>query len=186
VTATTLLVDLTVVMESERFVIPEWADTAEYRTICSKVDALIEVLKRPDILSRIDEANQPRRSSAAVQAAFVEEAIELGFRSESKGLFATSKSSGLRPDYFLQLGDTGILLEVERGKTTINNMDLLDFWKCHICEVAHYLVLMVPLELRQNAGTTVRREFESVRKRLSSFFDPGNATNVRGLFIIGY
>jgi len=39
----------------------------------------------------------------------------------------------LRPDYFLKLDDTGILLEVERGKTTINNMDLLDFWKCHLC-----------------------------------------------------
>ena len=25
-------------------------------------------------------------------------------------------------------------MEVEREKTTINNMDLLDVWKCHICE----------------------------------------------------
>jgi len=35
------------------------------------------------------------------------------------------------------------LLEVERGKTTINNMQLLDFWKCHrmTCELSN-----LPLE----------------------------------------
>ena len=48
----------------------------------------------------------------------------------------------------MPLADTGIILEVERGKTTINNMDLLDFWKCHICAHADYLFLMVPTELR--------------------------------------
>ena len=24
-------------------------------------------------------------------------------------------------------------MEVERGKTTTNNKDFLDFWKCHLC-----------------------------------------------------
>ena len=48
-----------------------------------------------------------------------------------------------------RVGSSGILLEVERGKTTINNMDFLDFWKCHLCEHAHYLFLLVPQELRQ-------------------------------------
>ena len=81
---------------------------------------------------------------------------------------------------------TGIILEVERGKTTINNMDLLDFWKCHICEHAAYLFLMVPTELRQNATMSPRREFVTVGNRLESFFVPGNYTNVRGLVLMGY
>ena len=74
----------------------------------------------------------------------LEEATRLGFRDESKGLFETYQSSALRPDYFRPIGSTGVILEVERGKTTINNMDLLDFWKCHICEHASYLFLMAP------------------------------------------
>ena len=32
-------------------------------------------------------------------------------------------------------------MEVERGKTTTNNMDLLDIYKCHICEEANHLFL---------------------------------------------
>lgn len=72
-------------------------------------------------------ANQPGRSSGEVQNVFLKQARELGFRDESKGLFK-EYTSALRPDYFLPLADTGIILEVERGKTTINNLDLLDFW----------------------------------------------------------
>ena len=75
--------------------------------------------------------------------------MSLGFRDERRGLFSAYESA-LRPDYFREVGGTGVILEVERGKTTINNMDLLDFWKCHICEHADYLFSMVPLELRQN------------------------------------
>lgn len=96
------------------------------------------------------------------------------------------ETSALRPDYFRAVGDTGILLEVERGKTTINNMDLLDFWKCHLCEHANYLFLVVPMELRQNPAMPPRREYATVVKRLSSFFVPRNYTNVRGLFVFGY
>jgi hypothetical protein len=65
-------------------------------------------------------------------------------------------------------------------------MDLLDFWKCHICEHAHYLILLVPTELRQNETMAPRREFATVRNRLSSFFEEDNYTNVRGLFLFGY
>jgi hypothetical protein len=65
-------------------------------------------------------------------------------------------------------------------------MDLLDFWKCHICTHAHYLFLMVPKELRQNPTMTARREYGSVVKRLASFFTPGNYTNVRAVFVFGY
>lgn len=91
-----------------------------------------------------------------------------------------------RPDYFMPLDGTGILLEVERGKTTIHNMDLLDFWKCHICASADYLFLLVPRELRQNETMSPRREYVTVAKRLATFFEAGNYTNVRGLCLFGY
>jgi hypothetical protein len=147
---------------------------------------LLAHLNSPGAQALLAEANLPRSSSALVQASFIDFAHELGFVDESKGLFLNYPTSALRPDYFLPLGDSGILLEVERGKTTINNMDLLDFWKCHLCEQAHYLFLMVPKELRQNETMTPRREYGFVVKRLQSFFVSCNYTNVRGLFVFGY
>ena len=77
-------------------------------------------------------------------------------------------------------------MEVERGKTTTDNMDFLDFWKCHLCIHAHYLFLMVPQALRHNATMTPKKEYQAVVKRMGSFFTPGNYTNVRGLHVFGY
>ena len=104
-----------------------------------------------------------------------------------KGLFDQYPTKALRPDFYKEIGNTGVILEVERGKTTINNMDFLDFWKCHICDDASFLILLVPSELYQNnTQKTPRREFETVSKRLSSFFLSGNYTNVIGLALVGY
>ena len=136
-------------------------------------------------IARINVANQPGSSSAAVQATFGDYAQELGFENERTGLFGTDEFA-LRPDYFLKLDGTGILLEVERGKTTINNMDLLDFWKCHLCRHAHYLFLIVPIALRQNPTMSPRNEFATVTRRLQRFFVADNYTNVRGLCLFGY
>lgn len=143
-------------------------------------------LNTPEALESISRANRPGTSSSAIQAVFREFALELGFADESRGLFLEYDNRGLRPDYFLRLGDTGILLEVERGKTTINNMDLLDFWKCHLCTHAHYLFLVVPKALRQNVTMRPRNEFAVVAKRLGTFFHPRNQTNVRAVFLFGY
>ena len=86
----------------------------------------------------------------------------------------------------MQLDGTGILLEVERGKTTTNNMDLLDFWKCHISGNANYLFLLVPKALRHNEAMTPKKEYAAVARRLRQFFIPGKYTNVRGLCLFGY
>jgi hypothetical protein len=147
---------------------------------------LHDYLNLPEVQEAIAIANQPGQSSSFVQNTFLEFATQLGFQSEAKGLFKNSLTTGLRPDYYLPIGNTGILLEVERGKTTMNNMDLLDFWKCHICESASYLFLLVPQELRQSTNASVRYEFANVDRRLSPFFQPGNYTNVLGLFLYGY
>ncbi len=148
--------------------------------------SLHEHLSTPVALNLIADANRPGQSSAGVQDTFLPFALQLGFRSETKGLFAEYRTAGLRPDYYREVGDTGILLEVERGKTTTNNMDLLDFWKCHLCRHADYLFLLVPQELRHNDTMSPKREFASVVKRLESFFHPGNYTNVLAAYIFGY
>lgn len=159
--------------------------TSEHQAVVAIADVLFEHLESPEATALILEANQPGRSSADVQTVFLEHARQLGFKDESKGLFKDYLSA-LRPDYYLPLDDTGIILEVERGKSTINNMDLLDFWKCHICDSADYLILLVPTQLRQNDTMTPRNEFATVRKRLATFFEERNYTNVRGLFVFGY
>lgn len=150
--------------------------------------ALLDHLNEPTAQLQIHAANQPGGSSALVQGVFAVQAAELGFASEKKGLFA-SYGAALRPDYYLPLPEfeTGIILEVERGKTTTNNMDLLDMWKCHLCETAHHLFLLVPKALHHNAVMSPKHEFEAVKKRLGKFFEPeDNYVNVRTCWIFGY
>lgn len=169
-----------------KFVQPQFAGSVEYQTVTGISDRLLSHLNEPEPQRLLAAANAPGQSSALVQASFEVFAADLGFTSEAKGLFGDYDNKALRPDYFLALGDTGILMEVERGKTTINNMDFLDFWKCHLCEHADYLFLMAPQELRQNPIMRPRREYNTVIKRMGSFFTQGNYTNVRGLHVFGY
>jgi hypothetical protein len=173
-------------VERADFVREDFVGTDELAQVSQLADALFEHLSTSAIAALIFGANQPGRSSAGVQAVLLAKAKQLGFRDESKGLFREYSSSALRPDYYMSLGDTGVILEVERGKTTINNMDLLDFWKCHICAHANYLFLLVPTELRENSTMGARKEFATVKRRLATFFEPRNYTNVRGLFLFGY
>lgn len=167
------------------YALNEWVGTGEFRAVQDISDKLLEHLNTPSALELMLRANMPGISSAEVQATFLPFASELGFTSEAKGLFLEYENK-LRPDYFRSVAGTGILLEVERGKTTTNNMDLLDFWKCHLCRHADYLFLMVPQALKHNSTMSPKREYKSVVKRLDSFFKPGNATNVRAVHIFGY
>lgn len=160
--------------------------SSEVERVDEVANSLLDHLNSPEAQGLILAANLPGQSSALIQATFLPAATELGFSSETKGLFAGYESSALGPDYYLPVGDTGILMEVERGKTTTNNMDLLDFWKCHLCAHANYLFLLVPQALRHNPTMTPKKEYVSVVKRLSAFFVPRNYTNVRGAHIFGY
>jgi hypothetical protein len=168
------------------FVQHDYAETPEYKTVSEVSDRLLDHLNEPEAQGLLAAANAPGQSSALVQASFEVFAAELGFTSEAKGFFGNYDNKAVRPDYFLPLDESGILMEVERGKSTINNMDFLDFWKCHLCEHADYLFLMVPQELRQNLTMSPRREYNTVVKRMGSFFMPRNYTNVRGLHVFGY
>ena len=124
-------------------------------------------------------------SSATVQSILLPEAKRLGFQSEQKGLFASHASKGLRPDYFKVIGQSGILIEVERGKTLDNNMDLLDLWKCHLCPKADYLFLVVPKRRPTKKGASTVM-FARVCGRLEAFFKVPNLVNVEAVFLFGY
>jgi hypothetical protein len=167
------------------FVQEEFADSDEHLRVQEISDQLLAHLNTDEALELMRAANLPRASSAEVQASFLPFATQLGFTSEAKGLFLEYKNR-LRPDYFRAIDGNGILLEVERGKTTTNNMDLLDFWKCHLCRHADYLFLMVPQALKHNDSMTPKKEYNSVAKRLDTFFVDGNQTNVRAVHIFGY
>ena len=158
--------------------------TAEFQAIENVAKRLLAGLRSKAARRGLERANRPGVHSREAQSVVADEAEPLGFRSEKKGLFAEYETSALRPDMYLAVGSTGIILEVERGKTLKNNMDLLDFWKCHICERAHYLFLFVPQVVQRSNET--ERPFQAVVKRLGTFFVPGNDTNVRAVFIFGY
>ena len=168
------------------FVQKPFASSKEWKGVLKIADALTSHMAKPEIRKQIDLANAPGRSSSEVQGVILGQATELGFKSEAKGLFNNYTNSSLRPDYYLAIDKTGIILEVERGKTTQNNMDFLDFWKCHICESAHYLFLLVPDELRQNQEKRPTRPYNHVVTHMEAFFKPANYTNVRGLVLFGY
>jgi len=138
-----------------------------------------------EIKDKINETHQVNATSHKIQDIFIHKCIELGFSSEKKGLFSNYKTPQLRPDYYKAINSTGIIMEVERGKTIMNNMDLLDVWKCHICNKADYLLLIVPIFRQTNNGKSTKT-FDHVINRLDSFFIDENFINVKGCFIIGY
>ena len=168
------------------FVRSDIASSSEWSEIQRIVTELVNHMNRPEIYAQVRKANVPRSNSQEIQDVIREKTSELGFRDESKGLFAGYSTRGLKPDYYREVGCTGVILEVERGKTINNNMDFLDFWKCHICRVASFLILLVPVELRHNDRDRPTQAFRAASNRLESFFVTENYTNVWGLVLLGY
>jgi len=173
-------------VQLQKFVQPQIATSTIYQKVNKIGDLLHKYLCEDDVHAQIILANMPGNSSSKVQSVFLEFAESLGFTSEKKGLFKDYTNIALRPDYFLKVDNSGILIEVERGKTIMNNMDLLDFWKCHICKEADFLFLLVPAELKQNNSQKSHNAFKKVVDRMSPLFHEGNYTNVKALFIFGY
>ena len=156
----------------------------------SKVEAIANSLKNyfnnTTTQERIKLTHKFLAKSGEIQDIIIDEAKRLGFETEKKRLFKNYKTAALRPDYYLKLSETtGILMEVERGKTVVNNMDLLDIWKCHICEYANYLFLIVPQHRHSGSGK-MNATFEKVTKRVDSFFIERNYINVDAVFLFGY
>lgn len=148
---------------------------------------LNEYLSQTSVKKEIAQTHSLGASSHQIQNIVKDFVVDLGFSSEKKGLFKEYDVAGLRPDYYKPLGNTGILFEVERGKTNANNMDLLDVWKTHICKEAHHLFLMVPIIRQTKSNPKGTKIFIGVNKRMASFFlDQENEVNVRSVSIFGY
>ena len=175
-------------IKKESYIQEGYENTDEWKIVSCHANDLFEYLSKPKISKEIEVVNQPGVSSHEIQKVILRKAKELGFTDEKNGLFRNYSNSRLRPDFYLKIGKTGIIIEVERGQTTQNNNDLKDFWKCHICEEAHYLFLFVPNTLIQNTTGKKSREksYFKVNQHLSSFFERDNYTNVRGLVVFGY
>ena len=140
---------------------------------------------RDEISRKIAEAHQVNAKSHQIQSIILPKCHELGMLSEKKGLFSNYATAQLRPDYYIPINTSGLIMEVERGKTIANNMDLLDVWKCHICDHAEYLLLVISIIRQTNSGGRTYI-YKHVVKRIGSFFNERNYVNVKGCFIIGY
>ena len=162
------------------------SESSEFLEVNRIGEELFNYLQQEEIEQAFDRANSPGNSSAKVQEVFLKKALELGFQSEKKNLFSNIPTSNLRPDYFRKIGDTGIIIEVERGKTIMNNMDILDMWKCHLCFSANHLFLFVPNQLKHNYNSASYDCFKKVSNRLSPFFKKPNFINVNSLWLFGY
>ncbi len=146
---------------------------------------LVTFMSETETQNRLADTHKLHAKSGEIQEIILSKTMELGFTSEKNGLFNNLSVKQLRPDYFLKLDNkSGIIMEVERGKTIANNMDLLDIWKCHICKEANFLFLIIP-NIRQTA-TGQNIIFNTVERRMSTFFKTENYTNVDGVFLIGY
>ena len=120
-------------------------------------------------------------SSSKIQALLSPTLLAKGFQTEVPAKIGLA---GFKADFGLITESDGILVEIERGKTTDNNMDMIDFWKCHIHPKAHHLILVVPVWYRTKKS--LKRTFFNVQRRMQPLFEPGNETNVKSLHIVGY
>jgi hypothetical protein len=145
-----------------------------------------EILENEEVKNAIAEVHKFGASSHTVQKSILSEMDSLGFVSEKKGLFASYKVSGIRPDYFKSIEGGGILFEVERGKTIANNMDLLDVWKTHLCSEAKHLFLMVPnIRVTEKGGS--QKIFNTVENRIETFFlKESKPIDVNSVHLFGY
>ena len=155
----------------------------EVKTLVKEIHSFMNT---PETIQKINKTHKINAKSGEIQNILLEKFNELGFMSEKNGLFNQYKTSALRPDYYKKLGkNNGIILEVERGKTLANNMDMLDIWKCHICKNANYLFLIVP-QIRQTEKGTKNVIYDKVIDRLESFFIKENYLNIDAIVIFGY
>jgi hypothetical protein len=175
------------VTESYRvFLRPGLEDSQNLTETLTTSRQVLENLKTKKVKDKIAEVHKFGASSHTVQKSILDQMESLGFVSEKKGLFASYKVSGIRPDYFKSLTGGGILFEVERGKTIANNMDLLDVWKTHLCSEAKHLFLMVP-NIRVTEKGGAQKIFNTVENRIETFFlNENKPIDVHSVHIFGY
>ena len=157
----------------------------EFHEVEELAQALLAYMRHPQVEAQISKKHKLNAKSIEIQNILLKKADELGFKSEKKGLFNSSPTRRLRPDFYRSVGKSGVIMEVERGKTIENNMDVLDIWKTHICTDADYLFIVVP-QIRSSANGSRRFVYKQVCNRLEPFFQPENYINVEAVFVFGY
>lgn len=163
------------------FNLPEAKDDPTWKTALSDANSISEFIKSQQ--AWITKLNAPGKSSKELENFLEPELLGLGYDHEPKEIYP---DRALIPDYVKMTDNGGIILEVERGKILWNNMDLLDFWKCHIHNRCNYLILIVPMFLIHSDKTPPEKAFEKVSNRLEAFFKKGCETRVRGLIVVKY
>ena len=175
------------VTESYRvFLRPGLVESQNLNEVLETSRQVSEILKDQKVKDAIAEVHKFGASSHTVQKSILGQMESIGFVSEKKGLFASYKVSGIRPDYFKPIAGGGILFEVERGKTIANNMDLLDVWKTHLCTEAMHLFLMVPnIRVTEKGGS--QKIFNTVENRIETFFlNESTPIDVHSVHLLGY
>lgn len=154
---------------------------SEISNVIGVADKIAKYIDTKEVSKQIFDTNKKHTDSKKIQDIFISFMKNLGFESEKNNLFKNYK---LRPDYFKKIDENdGIILEVERGKTITNNMDIYDLWKCHICKEANHLFLFVPQSVSHTG-----KVYESTFKRIKSFFEPEdkNFVNIKNICLFGY
>jgi len=175
------------VTESYRvFIRPGLVESENLKKALETSRQVSEILNDKRVKDAIAKVHKFGASSHNVQKSILNQMVSLGFVSEKKGLFASYKVSGIRPDYFKSLPGGGILFEVERGKTIASNMDLLDVWKTHLCSEAKHLFLMVP-NIRVTEKGNSQKIFNTVENRIETFFlNESTPIDVNSVHLFGY
>jgi hypothetical protein len=78
---------------------------------------LKDYLSSERVCAEINKCHKLHATSQQIQAVINDEVQRLGFQSEKRGLLQDYQVAALRPDYYRPVGKSGIILEVERGKT---------------------------------------------------------------------
>jgi hypothetical protein len=91
------------------------ASRKQLQEIANKLQMTIS---QPDFQEKIDKSHKLYANSQAIQDILLPVLQDLGFKSEKRGLFSNYQVSSLRPDFYKKIGMTGIIVEVERGRTT--------------------------------------------------------------------
>ncbi len=70
---------------------------------------------------------------------------------------------------------------IEEIAIPLGFMDLLDIYKCHICEEANHLFLFISIEVRHTKNI-----YKSVCKKMENFFYEENYLNIDSATVFGY
>ncbi len=159
---------------------------SQYENVLSVALSLKGILEEKSVSSAIESAHIFGASSLRIQEAITPCLESLGFASEKKGLFSDINVPGIRPDFYKEIPGGGIIVEVERGKTIANNMDLLDVWKTHICPSANHLFLLVP-QIRVTKAGARQKIYSTVLNRVGAFFaETTDPIDVESVHVFGY